>query len=283
MKDSYKDEIADYYKYSAWLYRVFIYSEKSLGMHFGFWDRDTKNNDEALLNQFKFVLEQTKIKSGHKVLDAGCGVGGGAIYIAKNTGAKVVGITIVSDQVNDANKNAKRAQVSNLVDFRLMDYAKTSFEDNTFDVVFAIESICHAYPKIDFLNESYRILKPGGLLIMSDGYVKRTPKNVGERKIITMLCKVWRLKELIEIDKMNALIEKVGFKLVEVKDQASRVRPTFKRMRLLVFLACPLVWLSRYIKLNLLEIIKDNSDSMKYYAFGDALGLVGHYTHVARK
>lgn len=276
-------EVAEYYRQSGWLYKLFIYSSKSLGMHFGFWDQDTKNYDESILNQFCEVVRKTQIKKGMNVLDAGCGVGGGAIYIAKNTGACVVGISITPAQIAEAKLNARRYGVQKLVDFKLMDFSETNFSRNHFDVVFGIESVCHAYPKEKFLKEMYRVLKPGGLLYLSDGYKLRKANDLVEQRIISTLCRVWRLKELIHFSEMSSLIKKTGFRLVSAESKTGSVRPTFRYMRFLIWISTPLTFLAGFLKSTTLLIIRDNADSMKNYIKGDSIGLVGHYVHVARK
>lgn len=239
--------------------------------------------DEAIINQFQEIVQKAQFKPGMIGLDAGCGVGGGAIYIAKNTGTKVVGITIAPSQVIESRKNAVLAGVETLTEFREMDYSHTDFPDNYFDVIFAIESVCHSSSKGEFLKESRRILKPGGKLIISDGYLRRMPNNDTERQIVSTLCRVWRLGEMIEVGQMTKSITAAGFDLISCQDMASRVRPTFKRMQYLIMLARPLVWLSGLIQTDFLRMVRDNSDSMEFYARGDKLGLVGHFTHVAIK
>lgn len=282
-KINYNSDIADYYRKSGWLYKTFIYSSKSLGIHFGFWDKDTENYDQSILNQFREVVKTTKIKKGMNVLDAGCGVGGGAIYIAKNTGAHVWGVTITPEQIKEAKINAIKLGVQENCEFKLMDFTKTSFSNNSFDVVFGIESVCHAYPKAKFLKEMYRVMKPGGILYISDGYQLQKLKNWEEENIISTLCRVWRLKELVNFNTMSDLIIRSGFKLVSIEPKSDVVRPTFKYMRFLIMISQPLTLLSRYIKSEMLSIIRDNSDSMKNYIKGDSIGLVGHYVHVAKK
>jgi tocopherol O-methyltransferase len=282
-KTSYNNTIADYYRKSGWLYKLFIYSRKSLGMHFGFWDKNTKNYDESVVNQFREVVRVAHIRKGMKVLDAGCGVGGGAIYIAKNTGAKVWGISITSEQIKEAKTNAERSGVESLTSFEVMDFSRTTFSKNTFNVIFGIESVCHAYPKQNFLDEMYKILKPGGILYLSDGYQLRKPSNLAEQNIVSILCRVWRLKELINFSKMSDLIRGRGFTLLKVESKSDAVRPTFKYMNFLIRISYPLTFLSRYSKSEVLSTIADNSDSMRNYILGDSLGLVGHYVHVAKK
>ena len=141
----YKQRIKNYYNSSQKIYEIFCYSKKSLGIHFGFWDKETKNRHEAMLNENQAVIDAGKIKSKHKVLDAGCGVGGTAIYIAKNIGARVVGISFVKKHIDLAKKYAKDNGVEKLTDFQAQDYTETNFKNNSFDIVYGIESICHAF------------------------------------------------------------------------------------------------------------------------------------------
>lgn len=267
-------EIASYYKRSGWLYKYMWYSKKSLGLHYGFWDGHTRTHDEALNNQFKQVVVKAKIKKNSKVLDAGCGVGGGAIYIARHTGASVVGITISPDQVAEASGNAARAGVDQLTNFLLADYTKMPFVDRSFDVVFAIESACYAYPKQLFLKEAYRVLKPGGTLVISDGYTTRKPKNEEEKKIIARFCAGWRLEELIGVEHMTEAIRRCGFNRIELVDKTPEIQPSLLRMQWLIMLAKPLLWLG---------IIRDNAQSMQASVDGVRRGLMGYYVHVGRK
>ncbi|MGD8744405.1 MAG: class I SAM-dependent methyltransferase [Candidatus Woesebacteria bacterium] len=90
----YEDKIINYYDNSQWLYQLFCYNDETLGMHFGFWEKNTKNRQEALVNENQKVIDLAGIKMGQKALDAGCGVGGTAIHIAKKTHAKVYAVSI---------------------------------------------------------------------------------------------------------------------------------------------------------------------------------------------
>src|SRR3989344_597198 len=175
--------VAKYYDQTLPYYRRFWHRNgESNALHYGFWDQETRNVGEALLNENKFLANFADIKVGEQVLDAGCGVGGSSIWLARQRLAKVIGITLSEKQIKEARKLAKRAGVDTEAQFQLKDFLKTGFEDNSFDVVWAIESVCHAENKIDFLREAYRILKSGGRLIIADGVLKRDP-NPDEEKL----------------------------------------------------------------------------------------------------
>lgn len=157
------ETVVQYYDYTLPIYQKYWYgNSESYALHYGFWEKDTKNFSESLINTNNFLADKLKIKSSDTVLDAGCGVGGSAIWIAKTFQAKVIGITISEKQMQEAQRLAKANKVDHLVTFMIRNYLDTKLPDGSFDVVWAIESVCHAENKKDFLKESFRLLKNGG-------------------------------------------------------------------------------------------------------------------------
>ena len=165
-------DIREYYDQNQIMYALF-YSKGTNGLHYGFWNKDTKKTSDAILNTNKFVLKCLEINDQDSVLDAGCGVGGTSIFIAENSGAEVSGITLSDTQLKKAEKLALKSKSSKLLNFSNQDFTKTNFLDNSFSKIFGIESICHANKKIDFLREAYRILKENGKIVIIDGFLKR--------------------------------------------------------------------------------------------------------------
>ncbi len=62
----------------------------------------------------------------------------------------------------------------------MQDYTQTSFADETFDHIWALESICCALKKTDFIKEAYRILKKGGGFAIADGFACK--RNLTEKE-----------------------------------------------------------------------------------------------------
>ncbi len=269
-----KDAIISYYNQSHWLYKIFWYNKSSLGLHFGIDDEKTKNLTQSQENQYKIIIKEAKIKKGMKVLDAGCGVGGASIYIAQRTKAKVFGISLVPKQIEDAKQNASKRNVSLHTNFSVMDYTKTTFPDNYFNVIFAIESVCHSFPKESFLQEAKRILKKGGKLIIADGYRIRDEQNAQEVEITNSFCSGWKLAELIKESSMSQKIEKTGFKTIKKQDKTNNINLTKKRFRTLIFLG-------QFVPF--LPGVRDNVLAMKSALFGFNRGPFGYFIHVAIK
>lgn len=207
-------------------------------MHCGFWYKNTKNIRESVINENQFVIDKGKIKTGNKVLDAGCGVGGTAIYIAKKTGAKVFGVSISKKQISLARYYAKKASISRLTDFRVCDYSKTKFPDNYFDVVYGVESICYVYPKKLFLKEAFRILKPGGKLIILDGYMGETVGKE-ESRVISDFEESFSVKKMISYREMTDELKRWGFSNIQSEDLTDLVKPSVRYYNKIAIIVWP--------------------------------------------
>ncbi|MEN9523571.1 MAG: hypothetical protein RL065_1948 [Bacteroidota bacterium] len=207
-----KPSIIQYYQRTEWVYRNFWKLDKSMGLHFGFWDENVNTLSDAILNQNKVMAALIDIKASNKVLDAGCGVGGSAIYLAKNVGCNVTGITITPKQIQSANEYAAKENILDKVCFEEMDFTKTNFADESFDVVWAIESVCHANNKNEFLSEAFRLLKKGGKLIVADYFpTKDNFTELEKKQVYTNGLNGWAVDEMCNGNKFNEVSKKLGF------------------------------------------------------------------------
>ena len=168
-----KNDIARYYDLSEVHYRRIWKLDKSRSLHYGYWDNSVKNFHEALLNINKVLAEAAEIKEGDHILDAGCGIGGSSIWLAMEKNCRVTGISLNENQIDKALALAKTFAVTEKILFEKKDYTNTFYPANSFDVVWAIESVCYADDKSDFLKEACRVLKPGGRLIIADFFKKK--------------------------------------------------------------------------------------------------------------
>ena len=99
----------------------------------------------------------------NNLLDIGCGTGYLIDMLAKDKNAKYTGLDLSPEMLKEANKK----KIKNAV-FIEGKSDELPFEDNTFDIVTCSQSF-HHYPETDNpLKEALRVLKPGGLYIISD-------------------------------------------------------------------------------------------------------------------
>lgn len=225
------EEIANYYDTTQNHYEKWWNLKDGLALHYGVWDKSTKNFTEALLNTNKVLMELCEIKETDFVLDAGCGVGGSSFYIHQNSGAKVVGITLSQSQLTYASKLAKEKKVDDKVSFAIMDYCNTSFESNSFDVVWACESVSSAVDKVEFIKEAFRVLKKGGRLILSDCFITSNKPN-DPNKWIYKWGQTWGVSNLVTVNFFETNLKETGFSSVNSLDYTEKVRKTAFRMYL---------------------------------------------------
>ena len=223
--------IVQYYQRTEWVYKSFWKLNTSMGLHFGFWDNNVSNLSEAILNQNQIMASLVGIKSTDNVLDAGCGVGGSAIFLAKSIGCKVTGITITPKQIQTAKEYATKENILDKVDFKEMDFTKTTFENNSFDVVWAIESVCHAVDKKEFLNEAFRLLKKGGKLVVADYFPAKENYTQKEyNQVYTNGLNGWAVSEMCNEQEFKSTCNNLSFSNSRFIDADNYVEKSAKKL-----------------------------------------------------
>ncbi len=234
MKKYINREIADYYDQTVTHYRTFWALDQSLAIHYGIWQPGIKNFRQSLENTNRILAEKAGVKQSDYVLDAGCGVGGSAIYLAKEYGCHVRGITLSEKQVRLAQENAEKNNFSGLLSFENKDYCATGYSEGTFDLIWALESAGTAVNKSAFIKESYRILKPGGRIILAD-YFKTGNLNTDNSKIMKNWLNNWAISDLDTIEDFKNKLAKEGFDNIVIEDYTSNIMSSARRMYLVSF------------------------------------------------
>lgn len=203
----------------------------NLALHYGYWD-ETKpyQQHQALLNKNQILYQQAGIKPSDKVLDAGCGIGGSSIWMAKQHGNTVTGITISAKQADYARQHALRHKVADRVTFEVADFCTTSFADASFDVVWALESSCHALNKADFLREAWRLLRPGGRIVVCDGFLLQRQFNAQQWQAVVTCLNGWAVPNLCSRDEFTGLLTEQGFQSVQCLDITAQTLPSADHM-----------------------------------------------------
>ena len=99
-----ENDIVNYYEQCQVDYEIVWHLNSQMCMHYGYWDEATPTLRSALRNMNAKLAEFAEIKTGEKILDAGCGVGGSSIFLARNFGCEVEGITLSKQQANYATQ-----------------------------------------------------------------------------------------------------------------------------------------------------------------------------------
>jgi tocopherol O-methyltransferase len=224
-----KRDVANYYNVTQLHYENWWGLKKNFSLHYGIWGDGIKTTDEAIANTNRIMLNLSNITADDMVLDAGCGVGGAAIFISTQTKARVTGITLSEKQIAFANRLAAEKGLAEKVSFHLMDYTKTTFADESFDVVWACESMTHAADKSAFIKEAYRLLKKRGRLIVCDFFL--TADGQQDKKFwIKKWMHTWFIDDLVSCKWFTEKLAGHSFHVQQQLDYTGEIRKTAKKL-----------------------------------------------------
>jgi SAM-dependent methyltransferase len=122
--------------------------------------------------ELRRFIELLKIDESSNVLEVGSGSGGPALFLAKETGCKLTGVDVNEFGIKNANELANERGLSDRVEFKQIDASKPlPFENDSFDIVFSNDVMCHVPKRQSVLKEWHRVLRPGGQMLFTDALV----------------------------------------------------------------------------------------------------------------
>lgn len=159
------------------------------------------------------------LKEGETVLDLGSGAGLDCFLAANKVGrtGRVIGIDMTPDMVKKAEELRKREQYEN-VEFKLAEIECLPLADNSVDVVISNCVINLSPDKKEVFREAFRVLKPGGRLMISDiVLLKELPDSVKNSVEAYIGC----LGGAILKEEYIRAITEAGFQQVKVIDETT--------------------------------------------------------------
>lgn len=157
------------------------------------------------------------LKEGETVLDLGSGAGFDCFLAANKVGkkGKVIGVDMTPEMLDKARANARKGNYKN-VEFRLGELENIPAADNSVDAVISNCVINLAPDKKRVFKEAFRVLKPGGRLMVSDLVLE---KELPEVIKISIEAYIGCLSGAIMKDEYLKAIRNAGFMNVKVMDE----------------------------------------------------------------
>jgi len=204
-------------------------SKNTPALHFGYYDEKATNHHRSVIRANEVLAEMGNIQPGARIIDAGCGLGHSTLWLAEHYNATVTGITIVPRQVETMQKFIAKKGIKN-VDFIEASYFNMPFEDNSIDVVWAIESVCHAKDKSQFYKEAYRLLKPGGKLLIGENLRTARPMSQEKEDLLTEIFHSWAIPDLDTFEEHHSHAIKAGFRFLKNKDVTANMMVSYRNL-----------------------------------------------------
>ncbi len=155
------------------------------------------------------------LKEGEIVLDLGSGAGFDCFLASNKVGEKgfVFGVDMTEEMIEKAKENAVKGNYTN-VEFKLGQIENIPLENSKVDVIISNCVINLSPDKQSVFNESYRVLKKGGRLAVSDivSY-NEIPKDIKEDLMLYSGC----ISGASSIDEITKMLQNAGFKNINIK------------------------------------------------------------------
>ena len=159
-----KKNVKHHYDIGEELYDLFL-DKKHRQYSCAYFLKEDESLEDAQQNKINHIIKKLNLKPGKKVLDIGCGWGGMAFEIARQSQCEVKGISLSENQIKYANEKAKKLNLDNQVHFELCDYRSVKSKYDRIVSVGAFEHFGKKFYKT-FFKKIKDILNDDGVCLL---------------------------------------------------------------------------------------------------------------------
>ena len=193
-------------------------------VHHGYWKTGRESAEEAARAMVYLVIERARITPRMQVLDVGCGYGATARILARECGAKVVGVTISAAQQSHAEKvTLPETNPCFLVE----DWLQNRRESESFDAVIAMESTEHMPDKEHVFAEMSRVLRPGGRLVVVAWLAANERTARQDAHLVGPICRAGQFAGPATPKEYETWMSAAGLRAEEARDISGHVSRTW--------------------------------------------------------
>lgn len=139
----------------------------------------------AQLSMQRLLGQMIGLPAGSNVLDAGSGYGRVADTLSREFGYNVIGVDLIQQRLNEAQKYTSDRGSSGRTNFVRGNYCALPIKDASVSAVYTMETLLHADALDDALSEFWRVLQPGGRLVLFEYSIPKRESLDPLRKKIT--------------------------------------------------------------------------------------------------
>lgn len=191
-------------------------------VHHGYWTTGRESPAEAAEALTRLVADRLDPRPGERIVDIGCGYGGTARWMAAHRGVDVIGLTVSARQAEVAAGYGSAGFTA-----IVRDWLDNGLPDAGFAGAYAIESSEHMANKAGFFREGWRVLRPGGRLVVCAWLEGETASAWDVRHLLEPICREGRMPSMGSRADYEALAAAAGFRLARYEDISRNVRRTW--------------------------------------------------------
>jgi tocopherol O-methyltransferase len=216
------DRVRKHYDRLSFLYRMF-WGEH---LHHGYWNGG-ETPEQAQIQLMELLARRAAIPRGANVLDIGCGVGGSALWLARQHECRVTGMTISPVQARMATKKAKSSGLDGKVRFEVKDANSWQPEPASFDAIWIMESSEHFPDKKHFFERCALALRPGGTLAVCAWLRRDGAMPPGEQPLVETIAEAMMSASLDSLSSYTEWMREAGLTVTAAEDITRHVEHTW--------------------------------------------------------
>lgn len=219
-----QQDVAKYYRKSDFFYNL-VHSGGGSNIHMAISNGSTFDRED-FKKQADYVAKF--IKDGYKILE----VGAGRVSNSKRLANLFPKAHFTALDI--PNRNFLKNKVPKNITLIEGDYHNLdNLEDNSFDVVFGVETICYSRNKQQVIKQMMKKLKPGGVFIVFDVFEPKPKSKMSEfeKTVSSIALAGMRVTNLDHyIGDYKQYLKNAGAEDIEVKDLTENIKPSLKRL-----------------------------------------------------
>ncbi len=214
--------VENYYSKSAFFYKKFHSPDGAMHLPISF--DNTTPHKQKLLYQANSINDIINKHNYSDILELGCGMGFNTNYLATQNPAKnFTAIDLTANNITHAkSKGVKNAN------FIQNDFDSAVKEDRKYDLIFAIETLCHSKNLLELISNASKQLNENGKIIIFDGYVKENAKDLikdFDKQAYKLFCWGFALSEFQKLDDVLNPQKLKGIQINELKNYTQNILP----------------------------------------------------------
>ena len=212
--EAFNDELKAMYDDPMYRSMVRLWGEN---INLGYFESPDDDLAEATARANAKFARAAGIEPDMDMLEVACGVGGASRYAVRHHGVRAVATNLSRNQLAIARELTEDA-IANRISYEYADFHDLPYTDARFDVWWCATSMFHAVDKPRVLREAFRVLRPGGRLVLTELTASESlnPERLTELSANAHSPGLWSPWQY------DAQFEQLGFQCLECEDLSER-------------------------------------------------------------